>query len=369
MSAFLWHNPVRVVFGTGTLGMLPEIVGARRVLLVTFRSAQDSGLLARLKSLLGDRIVTIAERIPSQPECDFLRGAHAQVWAGPAFEVVVAVGGGSVIDAGKILACLPAEGSFDALLSERCALAEHRPIIAVPTTAGSGSEVTPFATLWNGPNAKPAKQTLNLPALWPETALIDPELTLSLPRQRLRNAALDTLARALEAIWNHKASPLTDALAVQAARGVLQNLPKVWRYPGNLAARSELALAALRAGQCVCHTRTALADALSSAVSAIHGTPHGLACAFSLPWVWRQAQGHDAARDAVLGKIFGKHEADPAARLESFLHQLDVPTDFADYGLAEEGARRFAEFFLTTPQGRNFIARPAGTADLPPAQP
>ncbi|MBK9617332.1 MAG: iron-containing alcohol dehydrogenase [Uliginosibacterium sp.] len=363
MSAFLWHNPVRVVFGTGTLDMLPELVGKRSVLLVTFRSAQDSGLLARLKSLLGDRIVEIVDKVPSQPELDFVRALHAQVWAGPAFETVVAVGGGSVLDAGKALSCRPARDGFDPLLSERCEIATRRPVIAVPTTAGSGSEVTPFATLWNGPNAKPAKQILHLPELWPESALVDPELTLSLPRQRLRNAALDTLARALEAIWNRKASPLTDRLAVQAARGVLENLPKVWRYPGNLAARSELALAALRAGQCACHTRTALAHALSNAVSAIHGTPHGLACAFSLPWVWRQAQGNDPERDAVLAEIFGRAESDPATRLEAFLHQLDVPTDFAAYGLAEEGAQRFAEFFLTTPQGRNFIARPSDPAE------
>lgn len=358
MSAFFWHNPVRTVFGADTLSMLPEVVGKRRVLLLTFRSAQDSGLLARLKSLLGERIVEIIDTVPSQPERQFVAETHARIWAEPNFDVIVAVGGGSVLDCGKALSCHPASGNFQHLFQENCNMIARRPVIAVPTTAGSGSELTPFSIIWNGPNAKPAKETIFHPELWPETAIIDPELTLSLSQERMRNSALDTLSHALEAIWNRRASPITDALAVQAARGVIANLPRVWRYPGDFAARTELSLAAMRAGMCVSNTRTALAHALSYAVTSSRGIPHGLACAFSLPWVWRLAQGHSPQRDAVLAQIFGPAVQDPASALERLLHDIGISTEFADYGLAEEGAAQFAAYFATTPQGGNFIATP-----------
>lgn len=358
MSVFFWHNPVRTIFGPGTLSTLPEVVGKRRVLVLTFRSAQDSGLLARLRSLLGERIVELIDAVPSQPQRQWVAQLHERVWAKPDFDAIVAVGGGSVLDLGKALSCQPASGKFEHLFQEQCPVAQRRPLIAVPTTAGTGSEVTPFSIIWNGPYAKPAKQTMFLPELWPETAIVDPELSLSLPQNNMRDAALDALSHALEALWSRKASPMTDSLAIQAARGILAALPRVWRYPGDFAARTELSLAALRSGMCIAHTRTALAHALSYAVTAAHGVPHGLACSFSLPWVWRLAQGHDARRDAMLAQVFGVADKDPASSLEKFLHQLDVSTEFTDYGLVTEGAVQFAAYYATTPQGADFIANP-----------
>ena len=98
-------------------------------------------------------------------------------------------------------------------------------MIAVPTTAGTGSEVTPWATLWDRTSAQPKKYSLHLNETWPQAALVDPELTLSLPETVTRNSGLDALSHALESIWNVNSNPISDTLAVEAARTVLATLP------------------------------------------------------------------------------------------------------------------------------------------------
>lgn len=357
MAEFQWHNPVRTVFGAGSLERLPELVGHRRVLLVTFRSAHTSGLLARLKSLLGKRIVEIIDDVHSRPELSDLVPTHLRIWRERRAQVIVAVGGGSVIDYAKALCSLPESGHFLDLLTNATPIVRRLRVIAVPTTAGTGSEVTPFSVVWDARDRNPAKYTLHNPYLWPEAALIDPELALSLPRAVMRDAALDALAHALEAIWNVQASPLTDLLAVEAARTVIARLPTAWRFQGNFKARIELAQAAWQAGLCLSQTRTALAHALSYPQTLQQGTPHGLACAWVLPWVWRQAAGVDPGRDAVLAKIFGAAEAAPIDRLEDFLHALEVPTDPLFWQLTEADLRRRTLEYLARPKGHAFIAK------------
>ncbi|MBS1208270.1 MAG: alcohol dehydrogenase [Proteobacteria bacterium] len=357
MTAFQWHNPVRTVFGTGALDKLPEQVGRRRVLLVTFQSAHTSGLLARLKSLLGDRIVDIIDNVSSRPELSDIVATHQRVWQERKAEIIVAVGGGSVIDFAKALCCQPESGHFLDLLTHATPVIRRMRIIAVPTTAGTGSEVTPFSVVWDTRDRNQAKYTLNNSRLWPELALIDPELSLSLPRLVLRNAALDALAHALEAIWNVNATPMTDMLAVEAARTVITKLPTAWRFQGNLKARVELAKAAWQAGLCLSQTRTALAHAISYPVTLTKGTPHGLACSWVLPWVWRQAAGVDPARDRVLAQIFGPTETEPVERLEDFLHSLEVATDPFFWGLSDADLARLAIEYLSRSKGHNFIAK------------
>ncbi|GAB2892342.1 iron-containing alcohol dehydrogenase family protein [Uliginosibacterium flavum] len=357
MAEFQWHNPVRTVFGTGVLDKLPELVGRRRVLLVTFQSAHATGLLARIKGLLGDRIVDIIDTVATRPELSDVIATHMRIWDERKAEVIVAVGGGSVIDFAKALCCQPESGHFLDLLTHATQVVRRLRVIAVPTTAGTGSEVTPFSIIWDTRDSNQAKYTLNNSRLWPEAALIDPELAMSLPKVVMRNSALDTLAHALEAIWNVNASPMSDMLAVEAARIVLAKLPIAWRFQGNTKARVELARAAWLAGQCLSQTRTALAHAISYPITIKQGTPHGLACSWSLPWVWRQAAGVDPARDMVLAQIFGPEEKDPIDRLEDFLHSLEVATEPFFWGLTEADMARSAIEYLSKPKGHNFISK------------
>lgn len=357
MGQFQWHNPVRTVFGIGALDRLPELVGRRRVLLVTFQSAHASGLLARIKSLLGERIVEVIDTVASRPELADIVPAHLRIWEERKAEVIVAVGGGSVIDFAKALCCQPESGHFLDLLTHATPVVRRLRVIAVPTTAGTGSEVTPFSVLWDTRDRNQAKYTLNNARLWPEAALIDPELAMSLPKLVMRNSALDTLSHAFEAIWNVNASPMSDMLAVEAARTVLAKLPIAWRFQGNVKARVELARAAWQAGMCLSQTRTALAHAMSYPITLTKGIPHGLACSWSLPWVWRQAAGVDPARDMVLAQIFGPEETEPIERLEDFLHSLEVSTEPFFWGLTDGDMARMAIEYLAKTKGHNFISK------------
>jgi alcohol dehydrogenase len=200
------------------------------------------------------------------------------------------------------------------------------------------------------------KYSLSDQALYPQHAVIDPELTLGAPAGLTVSTALDALSHALESLWNVNANPISANFAIVAARGILANLPALVGDLGNLALRSRIAEAALFAGLAFSNTRTALAHAISYGVTLRHGVPHGLACSFSLPRVMRSVVGHDRACDDALRQIFGADLAAGAERLERFLVGLGVSVDPADYGVGAEEWRGLIDDALVAERGRNFIA-------------
>jgi phosphonate metabolism-associated iron-containing alcohol dehydrogenase len=250
-------------------------------------------------------------------------------------------------------------GEFDALvalLATGTPFRPHRvkPLIAVPTTSGTGSEVTGWATVWHKAAGK--KYSLHLPETWPEAALVDPELVLSLPAGPTLSAGLDALSHALESVWNINANPVSDNHAVNAARAVLATLPALMKNLGDIELRSRMALAALTAGLAFSNTRTALAHSISYDMTIRHGLPHGIACSFTLPLVLKRAIGADAGRDAVLARIF---EAMPLAEapafLTTFLEDLGVSTRFESYGVSAEQSQKMITDALDGVRGKNFI--------------
>ena len=364
MAGWSYHNPVAIGFGAGCLNGLGDRIGNRRAVVLTFPEAAGLGLVERLRRLLGARLdgVLVAEQ--SNPDVDGLDGLYATFWREhAAADVIVAVGGGSVIDAAKVLMAGTADGSLQPLVE---ALAggtafvpqRRKALIAVPTTAGTGSEVTRWATLWH--RAAGRKYSLDSAAGWPEAALVDAELSLSLPPAPTLAAGLDALSHALEAIWNVHANPVSDAYAVRAAREVLATLPYLMARPRDLALRERMAHAALTAGLAFSNTRTALAHSISYELTLAHGVPHGIACSFSLPLVLARAIGVDSDRDAVLAKVFsGSLERAPDF-LEAFLARLGVSTRFESYGVSAAASTRLVEAALEGPRGRNFIGAGAG---------
>jgi len=196
----LFHNPVATVFGNGCLDQLPQLCTGQ-VALVTFPEAAPLGLIDRVRALLGDRLRHVIADVQPNPDVAWLREVHPRFWqvAGEC-TTVVALGGGSVIDTAKALIVGTASGRFDELLELLAAgqpfvPARHKRLIAAPTTAGTGSEVTPWATLWDAQQLR--KYSLHLDCTWPERALIDPELMLSVPAGVTLSTGLDALSHAL----------------------------------------------------------------------------------------------------------------------------------------------------------------------------
>ncbi|MEP7067952.1 MAG: iron-containing alcohol dehydrogenase PsrA [Usitatibacter sp.] len=355
-----YHNPVAVRFGWDALDELPGVVGARDAVVITFPEARQGGLEARLRGLLGARLREVVSDVEPNPEVSWFRSRYESFWRRHAGCVLVAVGGGSAIDTAKLLQVATPEGSFDALFAALAAgrapqVARAFPLIAVPTTAGTGSEVTPWATLWDRSSEAPKKYSLHVDETWPESALVDPALTLSAPMAVTRNSALDALSHCLESIWNVNSNPVSDTLAVEAARTVIATLPGLLAAPADPELRTGMSRASLMAGLAFSNTRTALAHSISYEMTLRHGLPHGLACSFTLPLVWKLASGADPARDAVLARVFGAEIAEPWTRLAAFLRDVGVKTAFSEYGVDAAEARGMIEFALGGARGKNFV--------------
>ncbi|EOA03150.1 phosphonate metabolism-associated iron-containing alcohol dehydrogenase [Herbaspirillum frisingense GSF30] len=359
-----FHNPVAIHAGAGSLATLPQLLAGRRAILITFPEAAALGLEQAIAALLGPQLVAIENNVQPNPDVAWLGAMHERLWQQhPDVPCLIALGGGSVIDCAKAMLAPTPSGRFEELLTHLRQDSAFQPdpariktLIAIPTTAGTGSEVTPWATLWDAAGGH--KYSLHRPWTWPEAALIDAELMRSLPPAATLASALDALSHALEAIWNRHRNPVSSTLAASAARSILATLPALMRQPDALALREQMAVAALQAGLAFSNTRTALAHSLSYDITLRQGVVHGIACSFSLPHILRLALGRDASVDALLLDIFDASDAYQAvARLTAFLEALGVSTDPARYGLGE-GERWDAALqqALQGPRGRNFIA-------------
>ncbi len=359
MKHWQYQNPVAIHFGAGVLETLPNVLAGRKATLVTFPEAESLGLLPRLKKLLGTSLTGVIDQTQPNPDVDGLDALYRGFWATPdASEVIVAVGGGSALDTAKALMVGTESGEFDALVALLATGKPFRPhrvksLIAVPTTSGTGSEVTGWATVWHRAVGK--KYSLHLPETWPEAAFVDPELVLSLPPGPSLAAGLDALSHALESIWNVNANPISDNHAVNAARAVLATLPKLMKNLRDVELRSRMAFAALTAGLAFSNTRTALAHSISYDMTIHHGLPHGIACSFTLPLVLKRAIGADAGRDAVLARVFDVPLSQAPQFLTDFLEGLGVSTRFESYGVSAAESQQMIVQALDGVRGKNFI--------------
>jgi alcohol dehydrogenase class IV len=219
--------------------------------------------------------------------------------------------------------------------------------------------VTRWATVWDTDVEPAQKRSFDEVFGFADCAFVDPALTHSCPAAVTRDTGLDALSHALEAIWNRHANPFSDVLAVSAARKVLTWLPVALREPANVEARSALSLASLEAGFAFSQTRTALAHALSYAVTLEQGTPHGLACAMWLPTAWELAQGCSARVDGLLEQVLaaldgGAASSPGVARLRAWLASVGAACDPASHGVHD--AEQRVKAALASARGRNFIA-------------
>ncbi len=387
-SGFDWRMPVEVHFGAHSAATLGERLGDGLAVVMAFEPASALGWRSQWTAALGDRLlawVEVPDGLSSMARC---RGFAAQVWPALAAypgAVLIALGGGTTLDIAKVLRCRPVgdEPRIDQVAAahrpthpqgfEVVAAAlrgtapwpalDLAPLWMVPTTAGTGSEVTRWATVWDTDQAPGQKRSFDEPFGFADKAFVDPLLTHSCPAAVTRDTALDALSHALEAIWNRHANPFSDVLAVSAAQKVLTWLPVALRDRGDAQAREALSLASLEAGLAFSQTRTALAHALSYEVTLEQGVPHGLACALWLPTAWQLAQGCDERVDRLLEQVFAAeegHHAPPSIRLagserlQSWLTSVGVSCDPASHGVPD--AERRIQAALTSARGRNFIA-------------
>jgi phosphonate metabolism-associated iron-containing alcohol dehydrogenase len=351
-----YSNPVQIEFGIDSFDKVATLIDGRRYALVTYAEPLFKELSARLTSHAGAPVLTISDVAPN-PDYRLLAeqcGRFAPLPSMP--EIIVALGGGSVIDSAKVFSA--ANGDFGRVRTfletqkggEQLAAT---PIIAVPTTAGTGSEVTCWGTVWDETNGK--KYSLARPSLYPEHAVIDPRLMLGKPRQLTISTGLDALSHALESLWNVNANPVSANHAVLAARSIIDVLPKLAGDLASLDLRGRMAMAALFAGLAFSNTKTAIAHSLSYPITLRHGVQHGIACSFSLPMILRSMKGVGGLCGDSLRLIFGDDLDRGVADLERMLASVGVSTDVASYGVGDAEWRELIDDALLGERGRNFL--------------
>jgi alcohol dehydrogenase len=351
-----YQNPVKIVFGSGQFSALPDMIARRSYALVTYPDSPFGDLTAQLSEKAGQPKLIINDIAPN-PDIRLLADQSAR-FADLAKmpDVIVALGGGSVIDSAKVFAA--AEGDFSKVLqfletkTGEESLSSVQ-LIAVPTTAGTGSEVTCWATVWDAENSR--KFSLAQEALYPEVALVDPALMLGKPYGLTLATALDALSHSIESIWNVNANPVSARHAVAAARAILSDLPKLLIDLGNLELRSSVAEASLNAGLAFSNTKTAIAHNISYPITLKWGVQHGIACSFTLPTVLQSVIGTGGFREASLKEIFGQDLDKGADDLTAFLGQLGVSHRFADHKIPAESFRPIIDEAFAGERGKNFI--------------
>ena len=333
-EAFSYHMPTKVIYAHDGLKDLDRYINGRKALLVTSEGFAKRGGVERLQGLT-DHIIHVVTKIKSHPEFKDLKEIYEKVHCLD-FDVIVAVGGGSVLDAAKFLSVYDdtKEATFvEALIRGRGDKRGYRliPVIAIPTTAGTGSEITPWATIWDMEEKK--KYSLHLPDLFSEVALYDPLLTLTVPKEITIQTALDTLSHALESIWNKNANPITIMFAVKSAKLIVDNIVELANALDNITYRERIMKACMYAGLAFSNTQTAIAHGMSYYVTAHKGVPHGIACSFTLPMLIDNVIGKYDFVDQALLEIFGELSS---RRLREILRALQISTAFEDYGIGEE---------------------------------
>lgn len=276
------HNPVRIV--CAPLETLAEHVKAQHVLLVTTPGFVRRGVVQRVKDALAPQRVTVWDGVKPNPDLRDLDTATQELRP-LGLDCVVGLGGGSAVDAAKVLATTlvsPLEPTLQQVFRDKASTrwAPRLPLVAIPTTSGTGAEVTPFATVWDHEEHK--KHSLAGDFVYPDVALLDATLTLTLGEEDTLYPALDAISHALESLWNKNCTPVSRAFAFQALTITNGALPMVCKEPHNLQVRHDLQIASTLAGMAISQTRTAIAHAISYPLTTHFNIPHGLACSFAL---------------------------------------------------------------------------------------
>ncbi|MFH0963071.1 MAG: iron-containing alcohol dehydrogenase [Planctomycetota bacterium] len=339
---FLFRTSERILAGRGAireLGREAARLGSRALLVTGRRSLAAGGKLDSILVGLNEAGVetSVFREISGEPDVvdvDRAREAAKRIRA----EVILAAGGGSVMDLGKATGALAGEEEPTRVFhagktTERTGL----PVIACPTTSGSGAEVTPNAVL--GDKETRMKKSLRVEGLLPRVAIVDPELAASGPREVTASAGMDAFTQAVESFLSIKGSPMTRALSREAAKLIAGNLARVVEDGSDLEAREAMSWGSLLAGIALANARLGAVHGIAHPLGALYGLPHGVVCAALLPHV---LEINRAARDPYreLARALGE---DPAELARKLLEKVGLAADLKGLGVKREDWGRIVE--------------------------
>lgn len=366
MHKWSYFNPTSVDFCSNSIDLIGSIIDFQRVVLITTPGFTKRGIVARVKMSLGDRLVMVSDNVKPNPDVEDIDATKELLrFVNP--DCIMGLGGGSSLDTAKALACilpLPQGTTLTDHFRKRSPLncGKVLPIITIPTTAGTGAEVTPFATVWDFRKKK--KYSLMGNNLFPVKTVLDPALTLDLPESITISSGLDAISHALESIWNKNANPVSIGLATQSLVISLKTLPELKKNLTVLENRASMMEASLLAGLAISQTRTALAHSISYPLTLAFDLPHGIACSFTLPTILRFNAESDDGRLKQLATHLGYTSIDEMAEsLNDLLLELEMPQFFSAHIPDDKQALALTPDMLTPGRADNNL-RSASVDDV-----
>jgi len=347
-----FYAPGKIIFGPGSLNQIGAEAKrlGNKVLVVLGKSAMRKiGALDRLTHLLIENNLeyVIYENVPSDPTVETVDTGTSSARKENC-NLVIALGGGSVLDTGKaISAMVTNEGSVADYqeIEGKGRKFQHKPIpfIAIPTTSGTGSEATKNAVITNTEFS--LKKSIRDSMLIPEVALVDPELTLSLPPYITAICGGDALTQCIESYLGKKSQEITDILALHAIGLMGKSLVKAVKEGKNLEARKDMAMGALLSGLCLSNSGLGTVHALSHPLGVYYKIPHGLSCAVLLPFVMEYNLPVATKRLAKITQSLGEDisllsETEAAQRavekIKEILSQAGIKSDLSEWEIKKE---------------------------------
>ncbi len=366
---FTFEEPARVTFGVGALAKLPELVAGlgARALVISDPGIVKAGILDRVTSLLQGAGVTgdAFTQVEPNPSIETVNAAH-DMFRRSRGAFVVAVGGGSSMDVGKVVAVLAAHGGtvldYEGLGKVP---GPGVPVVAIPTTAGTGSEVTIFSVITD--HQRKFKLAVGSPFTVPQVAICDPELTLSMPPALTAATGMDALTHAIECYVNTVHNPISKTLALEAIRLIGRALRRAFANGTDLAARTEMLLASTMAAMAFTRTRLGNVHAMSHPLGGHFNVPHGVANAILLPHVmaWNMVACYDTypiVAGALGERVAGlaPHEAAQSAvdAVRRLSRDVGIPERLRDQGVTREAIPRMADDAM---KSGNILVNPRAT--------
>ncbi|MCI1305100.1 MAG: iron-containing alcohol dehydrogenase [Lachnospiraceae bacterium] len=337
---FSYFLPVNIVFGAGKIkqaGTLAKQYG-RKALIVTGRSsAKKSGVYDKVNDSLEQAGLqtVLFDRVSQNPlTTTAVEGAEMAKMEG--CDVIVAIGGGSIMDAAKGIAFMAInDGDINDYLYNRKQSDEALPLILIPTTCGTGSEGNGFAVLTNPDTGD--KKSLRCPAIVAKASIVDPECMMTMPKKILASVGFDALCHCIEAYTANNAQPFTDALALYAIPLILENLPNLYHGKESMDAWSRMSIASTIGGMVINTAGVTLAHAMEHPVSGLKNVVHGMGLAAITPVAVEATWMGNRYKFGKLARMMGGYTAeDCAEKIRSFLRSIDLEVGLADLGVEEK---------------------------------
>ncbi|MGB9662791.1 MAG: iron-containing alcohol dehydrogenase [Moorellaceae bacterium] len=356
-----YYTPQKVVFGVNAvdnIGRYIKDMGIQgKAVIVTDPGIAQAGIADRVVQALKKEGLETAVFDQGKPEPDNVVCDQAVEFArkeGGKF--VVGLGGGSAIDIAKVVAqLLVLPGKTEDYLVKTTFPQKGAPIVAVPTTSGTGTECTMYSVITFAKDG--IKGFFGTPYILPDLALVDPTLTTSMPPKVTASTGADALAHAIETMMAKQENPVTDALALKAVEFIAEALPVAVYEGNNLEARVKMAYASMMAGMAFNDPGIVEGHALAHTLGSVYHVPHGVGCAVALPYVMEYNMGHCMEKLALIAEALGQNTAGMTVRqaaqaavyaVKQLLEDVGLPSTWAPFGKKED-IPKLADMMVESP--------------------